>query len=62
MEDFVELAAEANPLNNDILINILKSAASSDQQQIGTGTKQLQRWETEKGYYSSLQVANAVKL
>ena len=61
MEEIVELPAEANPLSNDILLNVLKSAASSDQQQIETGTKQLQRWETEKGYYSSLQVANAVK-
>lgn len=55
MDGVVELPAELNPLTESILYRVLQSAASSDPQQIQTGTKQLQRWETEKGYYNLLQ-------
>ena len=58
MDNIIELPAETNPLNWSILLHVLKSAASADQQQVETGTKQLQKWETEKGYYSSLQVTH----
>ncbi|KAK5148835.1 hypothetical protein LTR04_000446 [Oleoguttula sp. CCFEE 6159] len=57
MNDVVELPAEANPLTENILYHVLKSAASSDPQQIQTGTKQLQQWEKEQGYYCLLQSA-----
>lgn len=52
----IELPGEANPLTEGLLYHTLRSASSSDPQQIQTGTKQLQSWETEKGYYSLLQV------
>lgn len=50
-----ELPAEANPLTENLLFRTLKSAASSDPHQLQTGTKQLQQWETETGYYPHLQ-------
>jgi hypothetical protein len=56
MNDVVELPAEANPLTESLLLHVLKSAASSNQHQIQTGTKQLQQWEITPGYYSLLQV------
>lgn len=52
----LELPAEANPLTEGLLFHVLRSAASSDPHQIQTGTKQLQKWEAEKGYYPLLQV------
>ncbi|KAI9801900.1 MAG: hypothetical protein M1833_002214 [Piccolia ochrophora] len=55
MDGPIELPPEANPLTPQILYNVLRSAASGDPQQIQTGAKQLQQWETEKGYYSLLQ-------
>ncbi|KAJ9666327.1 hypothetical protein H2201_003515 [Coniosporium apollinis] len=55
VEGTIELPAEANPLTEGILYHVLRSAASNDPQQIQTGTKQLQKWETEKGFYSLLQ-------
>ncbi|GME46732.1 importin 11 [Neofusicoccum parvum] len=53
----LELPAEANPLTEGLLFHVLRSAASSDPHQIQTGTKQLQKWEAEKGYYPLLQAA-----
>ena len=53
--DIFELPPEANPLNAHTLYNTLTSAASADQQQVRTGTQQLQNWEKHPGYYSSLQ-------
>lgn len=53
----LELPAEANPLSEGLLFHVLRSAASSDPHQIQTGTKQLQKWESEKGYYPLLQSA-----
>jgi hypothetical protein len=52
----IELPPEANPLNLQFLYNTLRNASSADQQQVQTGTQQLQRWETERGFYSLLQV------
>jgi hypothetical protein len=52
----IEVAGEANPLTEGLLYHALRSASSNDPQQIQTGTKQLQNWQTEKGYYSLLQV------
>ncbi|KAL9124942.1 MAG: hypothetical protein Q9217_005789 [Psora testacea] len=51
----IEVPAEANPLTNRNLYHVLRSAASNDQQQVQTGAKQLQNWEKESGFYSSLQ-------
>lgn len=51
----VEVPGEANPLSEGILLHVLKSASSSDPQQIQSGTKQLQQWEKSPGYYKHLQ-------
>ncbi|KAF2230261.1 ARM repeat-containing protein [Viridothelium virens] len=55
MNSAFELPAEANPLTENLLLHALKSAASNDVHQLQTGTKQLQQWETRKGYYPHLQ-------
>ncbi|KAL1303880.1 hypothetical protein AAFC00_000334 [Neodothiora populina] len=52
-----ELPGEANPLNEEMLLHALTAAASSNPQQIQTGTKQLQQWERAPGYYKHLQSA-----
>ncbi|KAF2278918.1 ARM repeat-containing protein [Westerdykella ornata] len=51
----VELPAEANPLTEGLLFHVLRSASSTDPNQIQTGTKQLQTWEKYKGFYPLLQ-------
>lgn len=51
----IEVAGEANPFATDTLYRTLTAAASADPQQIRTGTQQLQNWEKQPGYYSSLQ-------
>lgn len=51
----IEVPAEANPLADQTLFHVLQSASSSDQQQVKTGTQQLQNWEKSPGFYSSLQ-------
>jgi hypothetical protein len=51
----IEVPGEANPLTEGILFHVLRSAASTDPQQIQTGTKQLQEWEKARGYYPLLQ-------
>ncbi|KAI9759134.1 MAG: hypothetical protein M4579_002581 [Chaenotheca gracillima] len=55
MNEVFELPAEANPLTSQNLYNALQAATSPYQQQVQTGTQQLQAWEKEKGFYSSLQ-------
>lgn len=55
MNGTIELPGEANPLNNQNLFNVLTSAASANQQQVKTGTQQLQNWQKQPGFYSSLQ-------
>ena len=52
----IELPGEANPLNIQNLYQALTNAASSDQQQVKTGSQQLQNWEKQPGYHSSLQL------
>lgn len=52
----VEVPGEANPLTPQQVYLALQSAGSSQQLSIQTGTKQLQTWETQRGYYSTLQV------
>lgn len=51
----VEVPGEANPLSENTLLHVLKSAASRNPQQVQTGTKQLQNWEKSAGYYKHLQ-------
>ncbi|KAJ4351813.1 uncharacterized protein N0V89_007157 [Didymosphaeria variabile] len=51
----IEVPAEANPLTEGILFHVLRSASSTDPNQIQTGTKQLQEWEKARGYYPLLQ-------
>lgn len=53
----IEVPGEANPLTENLLVHSLKSASSSDPQQIQSGTKQLQSWEKTQGYYVHLQSA-----
>lgn len=53
----IKVSGEANPLTEGILLHVLKSAASSDPQQVQTGTKQLQQWERSPGFYKHLQSA-----
>ncbi|KAF2817326.1 ARM repeat-containing protein [Mytilinidion resinicola] len=55
VEGLIEVPGEANPLTEGILFLVLKSAASNNPQQIQTGTKQLQTWETKRGFYPLLQ-------
>lgn len=51
----VELPGEANPLTLQNVFNALVSAAGNTQQQVQTGTQQLQNWEKREQYYSLLQ-------
>ena len=55
--DPIELPGEASPLNPSSLCYTLVSACSRDPQQIQTGTRQLETWESQEGYYSLLQDA-----
>jgi len=55
MSFMIEVAAEANPLTTQTLYHVLQSASSNDQQQVRTGTQQLQNWERSPGYYGLLQ-------
>lgn len=51
----IEVPGEANPLSVQTLYHTLTSASSTDPQQIKSATLQLQNWEKQPGYYSSLQ-------
>ncbi|KAL4881269.1 armadillo-type protein [Aspergillus karnatakaensis] len=55
MAQVIELAGESNPLTPQNVLNSLIQAASSTQQQVQTGTKQLQHWEKQEKYYTFLQ-------
>ncbi|KAL4911267.1 hypothetical protein BDW74DRAFT_184677 [Aspergillus multicolor] len=55
MAHVIELAGESNPLTSQNVLNSLIQAASSTQQQVQTGTKQLQYWEKQEKYYTFLQ-------
>lgn len=52
----IEVSAEANPLTSENLRRVLTSASSTDPQQLKISAQQLQNWEKQNGYYSSLQV------
>lgn len=56
MPDMIEVSGEASPMSQANVLNALLLAASSTQQQVQTGTKQLQYWEKQKLYYPTLQV------
>jgi hypothetical protein len=56
IEFSVEVPGEANPLTENILFHVLRSASSADQTQVQSGTKQLQQWEKAQGFYPLLQV------
>ena len=56
MAHVIEVAGESNPLTPQNVLNSLVQAASSTQQQVQTGTKQLQHWEKQEKYYTFLQV------
>lgn len=58
MNGAIELPGEAAPLTPQQVYLALQSASSYQQQRIQTGTQQLQTWETQRGYYSILQVTN----
>ncbi|KAF2859419.1 hypothetical protein K470DRAFT_271591 [Piedraia hortae CBS 480.64] len=53
----VEVAGEANPLTERQLVQTLQATSSSVPHQIQTGTKQLQTWARQKGFYTMLQSA-----
>lgn len=52
----IEVPGEANPLTPQQVYLALQSASSSQQLSIQTGTQQLQFWETQRGFYTLLQV------
>lgn len=54
----IEVAGEANPLSLQNVVNALVLAAGSNQQQVQTGTKQLQNWERTPAYHGFLQVSS----
>lgn len=56
MVELFEVPGEASPLDQPNVLNALVLAASATQQQVQTGTKQLQHWEKQKMYYPTLQV------
>lgn len=56
MVQVIEVPGEANPLTPQNVLNALVLAASSTQQQVQTGTQQLQNWEKQGMYYPYLQV------
>lgn len=51
----IELPQEANPLNPETLYTVLTRASSTNQQQVQSGTQQLQNWERQPGFFRSLQ-------
>lgn len=51
----IEVSGETNPLNLQNVVNSLVLAASSNPQQVQTGTKQLQNWERIPTYHAFLQ-------
>lgn len=53
----IEVPGEAAPLNAQQVLHALQSASSHQQQLIQTGSKQLQTWEVQRGYYPLLQVS-----
>lgn len=60
MAPVIELPGEANPLTHHHVVDALVLAASSTQQQVQTGTKQLEHWERQPSYHAMLQVSLTV--
>jgi hypothetical protein len=58
MAHMIEVPGEANPLTLQNVFNALVSAAGTTQQQVQTGGQQLQNWEKQENYYSTLQVCS----
>jgi uncharacterized membrane protein len=56
MAPTIELPGEAHPLTHRNVVDALVLAASSTQQQVQTGTKQLENWERHALYHTMLQV------
>lgn len=54
----IEVPGDANPLSFQGLCQALQSATSSDFSQRQTAGQQLTTWESQPGYYSSLQVSS----
>lgn len=54
----IEVPGEAAPLTPQQVYLALQAAGSSQQLHIQTGTQQLQSWETQRGYYTLLQVCS----
>lgn len=52
----IEVPGDANPLSLQELCRALESATSTDHSRRQAAGLQLTSWESEKGYYSSLQV------
>ncbi len=61
MNGAFELSGQANPLTIQTLYQVLTSASSNNQQQVKTGAQQLQNWEKQPGFYSSLQVGTTIE-
>ncbi|KAJ5157226.1 uncharacterized protein N7482_008326 [Penicillium canariense] len=55
MAPLIEVPGEANPLTHRNVVDALVLAASSTQQQVITGTKQLENWERQGLYHAMLQ-------
>lgn len=51
----IEVPGEAIPFSIQNLYHTLTAASSTNPQHIKSGTQQLQNWEKQSGYYSSLQ-------
>lgn len=58
MVELFEVPGEASPMDQSNVLNALVLAASATQQQVQTGTKQLQHWEKQKMFYPTLQVSS----
>lgn len=56
MNGAIELSPEAKALTSQSLYHVLSAASSSDQHLVRIASQQLQDWEKQSGYYSSLQV------
>lgn len=61
MAPAIELPGEASPLTHRHVVDALVLAASSTQQQVQTGTKQLENWERQAQYHVMLQVCFDLK-
>lgn len=55
----IEVPGEANPLTEGILLNVLRSASSTDSTQIRSGALQLDKWKESEGFYPLLQVSTS---